>query len=444
MTAGRQLTLGIVAGIIITNLNFTVLAADNSAGSGVKDALEELFIIHQIVGNPTKESEVFAISSNYGVLKSEDAGLTWRMANHGLKSFTHHALAMAPTESPRLYAGGWAGGVSRSSDDGANWIEMNDGLGNTAVDAIAVDPGSPDRLYIVTSTQFYQTDAAGKGWAPFGQGLPPFPGPFQLKRLLLIPGPPKTLWYGNSHGLFHRAVDGSRWSEEEKFRNMTVTALAYDEKNRRLWIGTMNQGLLTRTDKAGEWRSIEMEKGLWITEIVIDRIDPRIIYVATRGKGVLKSIDGGKSWNPSNDGLQDQDIRSLAAHPLNNSLLIAGTSGSIFQSVDGGAHWTHAKPMPAFKMSELIEMLAIPPASTENRPAVPDAIAKCNGCHGWTDALLNRLHTYWRVPTNRRNWKETVGRMAERAHLTPEEESTLVNFLTTYSQRVSEGAAPSH
>lgn len=397
-------------------------------------AQETPFVIHQIVGHPAKVNEVFAITSSYGVLKSEDAGLTWKTASHGLKSFTHHALAITPTTSPRLYVGGWAGGISRSDDGGANWVEMNDQLGNTAVDAIAVDPGAPDRLYVATSTQFYRSDDLGKGWVLFEEGLPPFPDEIKFKSLVFAPGAPKVLWYGNSQGLFYRPVDAPAWSAEEKFREVRVSALAYDEKNRRLWVGTLAKGLFIGENQGKKWSEIGIEKGLWINQIALDPIDPQIVYVATRGKGIFKSTDGGKSWTPSNNGFDEQDIRSLAVHPLNRSLLFGGTtSNGIFRSADGGAHWRPVQPMPARDMAQLIALLSIPVVSFENRPAVPDAFTKCNGCHGWTELWLNRKQTYWRVPANRRDWKYTVGRMAKRAKLTKEEESTIVQFLTSHS-----------
>lgn len=395
-------------------------------------------MIHQIAGNPANPSEAFAITSNYGVLKSNDAGLTWAPASHGIKSFTHHALAITPTQSPHLYIGGWGGGVSKSEDGGANWTETNDSLGNTAVDAIAVDPGSPDRLYLATSTRFYRTDETGAKWVPYGEGLPPFPDEVKLKSLLLLPGPPKTLWFGTAKGLFSRAIGAPTWSEEGRFTNTRVTSLAYDEKLRRLWVGTVGQGLWVRSGDETDWTLIEIEKGLWINQIVMDPTDSQVLYVATRGKGIFKSTDGGRAWTPANTGLDDQDIRSLAVHPLNRSLLFAGTtSKGIFRSTDGGGHWSATRPLPAVTMPQIIGMLSIP-SLPKNPPAVPKAFTKCNGCHGWTDPFLNQKQTYWRVPPNRRDWVETVGRMAQRAKLTPDEASTILKFLTSYSRKASE------
>jgi photosystem II stability/assembly factor-like uncharacterized protein len=426
------------------NLKFLLLLFGfASAAFGPDVAVEGPFVIHQIVGDPSEAGRVFAITSNYGVLKSEDGGVHWRHANRGLKSFTHHAIAITSGKRHRLYLGGWAGGVSTSGDNGETWSEMNDQLGNTAVDAIAVDPGTPDRLYAATSTQFFRSNPEGK-WEPFGEGLPPFPDDIKFKSLLLLPGPPKTLWYGNSQGLYYRSVDAPRWTSEENFKDVPVTALAYDERSRRLWVGTIDRGLFFRDNKEKKWRKVSVEKGTWINGIVVDPGDPGRLLLATRGKGVLKTIDGGKSWKLLDQGLDVKDIRSLALHPLNRSLLFAGTtSKGIFRSTDGGNHWEPVKPLPVLSMDEIIAMLSPNVQKNEEtdrsaHSGVPPSFVKCNRCHGWTDPLLNWKKTYWRVPPNLRDWGKTVERMSERAKLTAEEKSAITAFLTSYSRRVED------
>ncbi|MBI3621644.1 MAG: hypothetical protein HY208_05590 [Nitrospirae bacterium] len=402
---------------------------------------ERTLTIHQIVGDPTNH-KFYAITSNYGALTSSDGGRSWQTASRGLRSFTHHALAITSTEPPRLYLGAWGGGIYRSLDRGGHWTEMNEGLGNTAVDALVIDPrdpGATDTLYLAASTHFYRTAPDGR-WTLYEDGLPPFPEDIKFKSLLLLPGPPKTVWYGNSQGLFSRPVDGARWSEEPRFHEVRVSALAYDAKNRRLWVGTLGKGLFVRDDQNPAWRPLAGPTGLWINAIVIDPSHPATVYLGTRGQGIYKSTDGGTAWAPANHGLEEMDIRSLALDSSNPALLLAGTtSQGFFRSTNGGDEWTQVPLLPALSMDQIIAMLGIDStgptgAAAKNAPAVPPAFAKCNRCHGWTDPALNQKHTYWRMPPNRRDWKPTVDRMAQRAGLTPAEQSAITEFLTAYSQ----------
>jgi hypothetical protein len=64
----------------------------------------------------------------------------------------------------------------------------------------------------------------------------------------------------------------------------------------------------------------------------------------------------------------------------------------------------------------------------------PEAFAKCNRCHGWTDPALNQTaHSLWLMPPNRRDWNATVRRMSKPAGLTDDEARTVADFLTRYS-----------
>jgi hypothetical protein len=91
-------------------------------------------------------------------------------------------------------------------------------------------------------------------------------------------------------------------------------------------------------------------------QIVDIAIDPRnttdqIIYVATNGGGVWKSIDGGKTWAPKTDAMPSGSIGALALDGGNPSVVYAGTGNDfdnngryfgrvgIYKSVDAGETW---------------------------------------------------------------------------------------------------------
>ena len=55
-------------------------------------------------------------------------------------------------------------------------------------------------------------------------------------------------------------------------------------------------------------------------DLAIDPSSPNIIYVATDGSGVYKSLDGGNIWRPVNTGISDLNVRSLAIDPASPDL----------------------------------------------------------------------------------------------------------------------------
>ena len=62
------------------------------------------------------------------------------------------------------------------------------------------------------------------------------------------------------------------------------------------------------------------------------------IYAASFGKGIFKSQDGGKAWQPVNDGLTDPFVYVLMVGA--DKAIYAGTlRGGVFRTRDGGKSW---------------------------------------------------------------------------------------------------------
>jgi photosystem II stability/assembly factor-like uncharacterized protein len=81
-----------------------------------------------------------------------------------------------------------------------------------------------------------------------------------------------------------------------------------------------------------------------ITAIVIDPKDSDVVYVGTENAGIYRSIDGGISWRPIQNGLKHANIQSLLIDPLDPKILYAGATpnSGIYKTTDGGEHWQAA------------------------------------------------------------------------------------------------------
>ncbi len=89
--------------------------------------------------------------------------------------------------------------------------------------------------------------------------------------------------------------------------------------------------------------------------LLIDPRDPAIMLAAAAAGGVWRSVDGGKSWFPTDDYMANLAVCTLARDPSNPDIVYAGTGegfnnadrvrgGGIFVSKDGGSKW---KPLAA-------------------------------------------------------------------------------------------------
>ena len=63
------------------------------------------------------------------------------------------------------------------------------------------------------------------------------------------------------------------------------------------------------------------------------------LLAGTKGGGVLRSDDAGRSWHPSSEGLTDSVVHSIVADGTD---LLAGTGRGVARSADGGSTWAPA------------------------------------------------------------------------------------------------------
>jgi len=125
------------------------------------------------------------------------------------------------------------------------------------------------------------------------------------------------------------------------------------------WVGTPAGGLWKTTDGGNTWTTnTDNLPVLGISDIAIDYSNPNIMYIATgdgdaaislsngggdtKSIGVLKSTDGGTTWNTTglNWSVTSQKlIRRLVMNPGYPLELTAATSDGIYRTLDGGITW---------------------------------------------------------------------------------------------------------
>ncbi|MBK7943813.1 MAG: hypothetical protein IPJ85_00230 [Flavobacteriales bacterium] len=80
---------------------------------------------------------------------------------------------------------------------------------------------------------------------------------------------------------------------------------------------------------------------------------PGALYMVAYPNGVIKSTDGGNSWNPANNGLPAGT--AVESVYYNNSVLLAGTHSGVYRSTDAGATWVLSNSgLPATNTSNFV------------------------------------------------------------------------------------------
>lgn len=124
--------------------------------------------------------------------------------------------------------------------------------------------------------------------------------------------------------------------------------------NNTYWIGAASGGLWKTSDNGATWTCLTDNNGvLAVSNIIIpsDYATSNTIYISTGDRdgwdnnsiGVLKSTDGGLTWNITGLTYAIQDgkmVNRLIVHPTSNSTMIAATTDGVYKTTNGGTTWS--------------------------------------------------------------------------------------------------------
>ena len=132
-----------------------------------------------------------------------------------------------------------------------------------------------------------------------------------------------------------------------------------------LWAGT-DDGLIQVTNDGGKnWKNVTPQvMTSWSKVSVMDasHFDVNTAYAAVNSirlddlhPHILRTRDGGKSWQEIVNGLTNYPINSVKEDPLRQGLLFAGSEQGVSISFDDGDHWQSLRlNMPATSVRDLV------------------------------------------------------------------------------------------
>jgi len=125
-------------------------------------------------------------------------------------------------------------------------------------------------------------------------------------------------------------------------------------KTNVFWTGSPAGGLWGTNDNGETWKVLtDQNEVLGVSAIAIpsDYESSQIIYIGTGDRdakdnnsiGVLKSTDGGDTWNTTAlvfDAADQNQVTKLLIDPSDNKILYASTFTGIYKTIDAGENWT--------------------------------------------------------------------------------------------------------
>jgi hypothetical protein len=338
--------------------------------------------------------EWFVVANDQGrstsaVLRSNDAGSTWRSAQSGLTD--HPIAALAVDERGSVYAAGVAGAF-RWTDEGswrqfgppldvnavvattwgdvltaAGWMGLSQmpGAGGSwrllplGHDAFTAAVTSDDGLIVAAENFVRKSQDRGQTWHRTGLAR-------VAQAFLTLPG--GTVLAGTQTGIFRSSDDGETWTERslglsvfnicsfaaapdgtvyagswtgEVFRSSDLgdrwrpmAKASADRvkslvvlKNGELLAGT-DFGVLRWDNTEAEWRLTASGSRFVVNTLIADRHET--LFAATTGRGVLASLDKGLTWLPVGTGLPQDKVTALALDA--DGSIVAATPAGVFRA----------------------------------------------------------------------------------------------------------------
>ena len=196
----------------------------------------------------------------------------------------------------------------------------------------------------------------------------------------------------SSLGVFRSDDGGMTWQQKvriddkKSIKDVNVISLSINPLDPKIiFIGTRKKGLYKTSDEGETWQQVALASGN-INAIGIDPKDPNIIYIAgyfgTLGK-IFKSTDGGQNFEEIYSETHEKNaVNDIAIDSYDTRKIYAGTSeGAILKSEDGGRSWILQK-----RLDNDIVSIVISPHDTRRIlvGTVSDGIYKTtNGGEEW-------------------------------------------------------------
>ncbi len=251
-----------------------------------------------------------------GVHRSTDRGISWSKSNAGMSigwgpagdTIPIFSLTVDPHDPDIVWAGTQnTGQIFKSTNGGLSWTEMSNGIDTTLIPHLSfrgftVDPGGSNTVYAMG-------EIGSPGWTADGK-------------------PSVGMLFDRTMGIVYRTVDGGlNWTELRRPDNLA----------RYCWINP------TDADE------LYVSTGIFDREAANTDAENEI----AGGVGILKSTDGGVTWNVLDEaeGLTDLYLGSLYMDPGNSSALLAAAAndgwsafgpehtGAVVRTVNGGGRW---------------------------------------------------------------------------------------------------------
>lgn len=254
----------------------------------------------------------------------------------GWRNTRNFGLDAVPSEPGSIFLA-CGNGVLRTLDGGASWKVTTDWKMTEVLDVV-VDPSAPTHVYAATAYGIWRSPDKGTTWTEVNDGIPSPQATF-TQTISVDRRKAGHLVVGSEEGLFRTTSGGTEWMPVGP-EGIAVRDVTQSEADPQLWFaGTEESGIVRSVDGGKTWSILEEGEIETIYAVDVDPSDADRVAVAGFDGGVHVSQDGGDTWRQV--GLQDHRIHALAFDPGDSNRLWAGTLGEGVFYMERSRDWNY-------------------------------------------------------------------------------------------------------
>jgi photosystem II stability/assembly factor-like uncharacterized protein len=163
--------------------------------------------------------------------------------------------------------------------------------------------------------------------------------------LAFSPIEPETIFFGHHGGLLVSFNGGRDW-KPTTFTDADAMALAIPSSDPQIMYAAGHDVFFKSTDTGKTWESVETDlPGTDIHGFSVDPENANHVYAHVVGFGIFDSEDGGSHWTSLSDKVPSSTF-NLAAGENSQTLYAAAGEAGLLQSTDGGNTWNKVSGAP--------------------------------------------------------------------------------------------------
>jgi photosystem II stability/assembly factor-like uncharacterized protein len=200
------------------------------------------------------------------------------------------------------------------------------------------------------------------GWESLSNGLPAEPA---VRSIVLHPQNPDIVYAGTQDGPYRSTDQGDHWEKVSvPDHGLPVWSLLFHPRDPNVMYAGYENCEIYRSENGGEnWRQLPVSvrfpevttaPGANLAKRVLmmaaTTADPNALYGSIEVGGIIRTLDGGESWENLSHGqyLNDDyvDMHGVMVSKLRSGTIYSISRAGMFRSSDGGDHWLNVRIEP--------------------------------------------------------------------------------------------------